>query len=232
MDPYTSGRYAEANPDWHEADAEHKARVLADMIRYLGLEPRVVADVGCGTGGVLRHLKAALDERLVDTTWEGWDIAPTPIARARKHEGERLQFVAEDFLASERRADLLLAIDVIEHVPDDLGFLRSLLPRADWFLFRIPLDLSALDVLRPKRLVEARHRYGHRHCYTREIALDLLTTAGYRVESARYDRITPPLATSRQRAIDLGRRALFTLWPHRTVRLLGGWSLVVCCRPA
>ena len=63
MDPYTSGRYAEANPDWHEADAEHKARVLGDLIGYLGLEPRSVVDVGCGTGAVLRHLKAQLDEK-------------------------------------------------------------------------------------------------------------------------------------------------------------------------
>jgi SAM-dependent methyltransferase len=232
MDPYTSGRYAEANPDWHEADAEHKARVLGGMIRYLGLEPRLVADVGCGTGAVIRHLKADLDARLADTAWEGWDIASAPIKRARKHEGERLLYVAEDFLASERRVDLLLAIDVIEHVPDDLAFLSALRGRADWFLFRIPLDLSALDVIRPRRLVEARRRFGHRHVYSREIALDLLGAAGYRVESARYDRVPPAAATARQRAADLGRRALFTLGSHRAVRLLGGFSLVVCCRPA
>lgn len=232
MDPYTSGRYAADNPDWHEADAEHKARVLGDMIRYLGLEPRSVADVGCGAGGVLRHLKARFDDRLTDTAWEGWDIAPLPISRAKEHEGERLLYVADDFLASERRVDLLLAVDVIEHVPDDLGFLLALRPRADWFLFRIPLDLSALDVLRPHRLLDARRRYGHRHCYTREMALELLASAGFRVESCRYDRVPPPTPTPRHRAVDLGRRALFSLWPHGTVRLLGGWSLVVCCRPA
>lgn len=231
MDPYTTGRYAAANPDWHAGDAVHKAAALARVIRFLGLEPRTVADVGCGTGDVLLRLKEELDAELPDTAWEGWDPASDAVRRARKHEGDRLQFVNADFLASERKVDLLLAIDVIEHVPDDLAFLRALRDRADWFLFRVPLDLSALDVLRPRRLVEARHRYAHRHFYTREMALDLLRTAGFRVESERFDRVAPPLDSPRRRGVDAVRRLLFALSPDPTVRWIGGFSLVVCCRP-
>lgn len=212
-DPYTSGRYAIDNPDWHEEDAPHKARALATMIRFAGLHPATVADVGCGAGGVLWHLTQILEHDLPHTAWEGWDVAREAIKRARKREGGRLHYVKGDFLASERQVDLLLAIDVVEHVPDDVAFLEALRTRADWFLFRIPLDLSAWDIVRPRRLVHARRRYGHRHMYTRELALQMLSEAGYDVENVVYDRVPPPHDTPRQRAVDVVRRGLAALAP-------------------
>ena len=39
VDPYRSGRYAVDNPDWHEADAPHKAEALARFLRFAGLQP-------------------------------------------------------------------------------------------------------------------------------------------------------------------------------------------------
>lgn len=230
-DTTSNGSYADRNPDWHEADAAHKARALSAAIRFAGLEPRSVVDVGCGTGRVLALLKSELDVELPETAWEGWDVESDAIHRARKREGERLTYVAGDFLESERRADLLLGIDVIEHVDDDLGFLEGLRSRADWFLFRIPLDLSALDVVRPGRLLDARKTWGHRHFYTREMALDLLRVAGYRVETIRYDRVPPPRDTLRRRMVDLARRTLFAAAPHRAVRWVGGFSVIILARP-
>ena len=231
VDPYTSGAYAVDNPGWHEEDAPHKAEALARMIRFAGLQPRTVADVGCGTGAVLRHLATLLERDLPSTAWEGWDIAKDAVRRARKGEGGRVHYVAADFLASERQVDLLLAIDVIEHVADDLAFLRALRERADWFLFRIPLDLSALDLARPARLLEARRRFGHRHVYNRELALQLLAEAGYEVQQVTYDRVPPPRNTPRQRLVDRARRTLFEAAPDLAVRLLGGFSLLVLARP-
>lgn len=230
-DRYTSGQYVIDNPDWHEADAPHKARAIAEMIRFAGLHPATVTDVGCGTGGVLLHLSKQLAEHLPDTAWEGWDIAGDAIRRARKREGGRLHYVKGDFLQSERRVDLLMAIDVVEHVADDVAFLRALRNRADWFLFRVPLDLSAWDLVRPRRLLNARRQYGHRHVYTRELLLQTLTEAGYDVETLSYDRVPPARDSVRQRVVDRVRRSLFVASPELTARLLGGFSLLVLARP-
>lgn len=230
MDRYTSGNYAADNPDWHDSDAASKADALIRLIRFAGLQPRTVVDVGCGTGGVLRRLHAELDAELPETSWEGWDIAREPIRRARRSEGGRLRFVCGDFLRSDRRVELLLCLDVIEHVSDDLAFLRALRSRADWFIFRIPLDLSVLDLVRPARMLDARHRYGHLHLYSRELALDLLEEAGYLSEIVRYDRVPPSLGSPRRRAVDRLRRGLFAIAPDHAVRWIGGWSLLVAAR--
>lgn len=230
-DPYTSGRYAEANPDWHAADAPHKARALAAVIRDAGLRPASVVDVGCGAGGVLRALAAALGPGWPGTTWEGWDVAPEAVARARAGGEGGPTFRVGDFVADGERAGLVLCVDVIEHLPDDRAFLRALRPRGEAFLFRIPLDLSAWDVLRPTRVLEATRRYGHLHLYTRALALERLREAGFQVERAVYDRVPPPRDTRRRRWVDAARTALFARWPDRTVDLIGGWSLIVLARP-
>lgn len=232
VDLYRSGAYRKLNPDWHASDAPHKVRALADLIRYCGLAPRTITEVGCGTGAVLAGLKAEFDGEWPSAAWEGWDIAPDAIRIARESEGERLQFVQGAFEASERESDLILAIDVIEHVPDDVAFLEALRARAPWLLCRIPLDLSVLDLVRPDRLIEARERYGHRHFYTRELALDLLRAAGLRPMTVRYDRVPPPRNSLRRRVADGVRRSAFA-WDHdRAVLWLGGYSLLVLAYPA
>ncbi|MBX2797873.1 MAG: methyltransferase domain-containing protein [Myxococcales bacterium] len=226
-DVYRTGAYADRNPDWHDSDAEVKAQGIADLIRFSGLKPRTVVDVGCGTGGVLLHLRRMLGDELGQPHWEGWDVASPAIRRARAHEGGDLHFVSGDFLASERKVDLVLCVDVVEHVDDDLAFLRALTRHARWFVFRIPLDLSAWDVVRPKRLLNARQQFGHRHLYTREVALQLLDDAGYTVRTTRYHRVPPPRRTLRQRVVDRLRRSAVASAPDLAVRVLGGFSLLV-----
>jgi len=227
MSIYTDGRYGGRNPTWHEEDAREKAVAIAEILHFGGLFPQSVADVGCGTGGVLMELKGLLDARgHTEVSYEGWDIAPDAIARAREREGLRISFTAADFLASERRVDLILCVDTFEHIGDDVGFLRGLSKRADHFVFRIPLDLSALDVLRPHRILAARRNWGHRHVYTRTLALELLREAGFRVRAERYHRVGGPFG-----GLDPLRRAAFRVSPHAAVRALGGFSLLVLASP-
>lgn len=224
---YTSGRYEQQNPDWHEQDAEAKARAVASLLVYGGVQPKTVVDVGCGSGGVLRLLAQRLGPLWPEAHFEGWDIAKGAIKRARTHEGGSLHFVHGDFLASERQADLLLCLDVFEHVEDDVDFLRQLSGRAQWMVFRIPLDLSVWDVARPRRLLTVGPELGHRHLYTRELALQRLSLAGYRVIEERYHRIRH----GRRRGLDPLRGLWRRVDPHGAARWLGGVSLMVLAEP-
>jgi len=224
---YTSGRYGAQHPNWHEEDAAAKAAAVESLLRYGGVQPLTVVDVGCGSGGVLRVLAQRLAATWPHTHFEGWDIAKEAIRRARAHEGGQLHFVHGDFLASERHADLLLCVDVFEHVQDDVGFLEQLASRARWMVFRIPLDLSVWDVARPRRLVTVGPNLGHRHVYTRELALQRLDLAGYRVVEERYHRIRH----GAPRGLDPLRSVWRRLDPHGAARWLGGVSLMVLAEP-
>jgi SAM-dependent methyltransferase len=220
---YRDGTYARDNPGWHAEDALPKARAVLEALDALGWTYRSVLDVGCGTGDVLRQLKQLLDARGEDgVRFEGWDTA-APLGP----DEPRLTLRAGDPLVTLPRADVVLCLDVLEHVLDEDGFLAGLSALGRRVVFRLPLDLSVLDLVRPRRLIAARRRYGHLRAWTRATALATLADAGFMVRYEAFHRVDPPTSTPRRRLVDRARRTLFALAPRTTVLLLGGFSLVV-----
>ncbi|MEN9630073.1 MAG: hypothetical protein RJA10_3301 [Pseudomonadota bacterium] len=228
---YEDGRYAAANPSWHEEDSPWKAARIAAMLKRHALQPATVAEVGCGAGGVLQALSAGWGPSV---RCSGFEVSPDAFARCQgKAAPPQLQFHLADLLADDQaHFDLLLAIDVFEHVDDYLGFLRRLRGKGRHTVFHIPLDLSAQTVLRGTPLLTARHTVGHLHHFTQQTALATLRDAGYEVLDQRYTAGALDLPARHWKAalMKLPRRLLFALAPDLTVRALGGWSLLVLAR--
>ncbi len=196
------------------------------MLRKHHLSPRSLCDLGCGTGGVLDHLSRELPEaRLV-----GYEISPQAIALAPKERKQRIALVNAE--RPEEHFELLLMLDVFEHVDDYLGFLRSTRECADRYIFHVPLDLSVQTVLRASPLLGARESLGHLHYFTRETALATLRDAGYRVLDDEYTRSAIDLWEGRSRLLRGPRRLAFRLSPRFAARVLGGFSLLVLAEPA
>lgn len=83
-----------------------------------------------------------------------------------------LRYFHKDLLdESESGFDVVMAIDVFEHVEDFFGFLRSLREKGTYKIFHIPLDLSVQWVLRSSPLIKQRLSVGHIHHFTKETAL-------------------------------------------------------------
>jgi hypothetical protein len=177
MSIYESGEYLEKNPHWHAADSAWKAEQILKMIRKHGLNPATVCEVGCGAGEILNNLHAQLPE----TIFFGYEVSPQAFEICSAKSKERLQFTLGDLLKTDKRFDLLLCIDVFEHVPNYLSFLEKLRGHAERFVFHIPLDLSMLSILRPARLMKTRYGVGHVHMFTAEMALAVLKDTGYEV---------------------------------------------------
>ena len=230
---YDDGTYLANNPTWHEEDSPWKARRLAEMIRKHGLSIRTVAEVGCGAGEVLRQLAGLLGDGVACT---GFETSPQAFQRCRAKAAPNLTYLCDDFLAAAPPEvpayDLLLVVDVVEHVEDYLGFLRALRGRATWKLLHIPLDLSAQALLRRRPLRILRERYGHLHYFTRDTALAALEQCGYEIVDHAYTRPSLELEafSIRQRLMRLPRRLLFALNRDLAARLLGGFSLLVLAR--
>ena len=225
-DIYTqeNGEYLKKNPTWHLEDSPWKARQILKMLKRNKMHPRTIAEVGCGVGEILNQLYASLPATV---NFAGYDISPDCINLAKKREKNRLQFKFENFQEGNENYDLMLMIDVFEHVSDYLGFLKMCRTRAGHAIFHIPLDVSAQSVIRSK-LIKKRRSVGHLHYFTKETATATLTDAGYEVIDYFYTRNDlidgKPLAA---RMAYLPRKLLYKFNKDLAVKLLGGYSLLV-----
>lgn len=226
---YQSGEYLENNPDWHAADAPFKARWIAAVLERNKVKPGSIVEVGCGSGEVLISLK----KYLPDAAMSGFDISPQAYAIAKDKAAPGLSFHNADFLAEPASPlDLLMAIDVFEHVEDYMGFLRGLRSRAEWKVFHIPLDLSVQGLLRGKPLLYSREVVGHLHYYFKDTALAVLKDCGYEIVDWNYTHGAEDLPGRklRTRLFNLPRKLLRALNEDLAVRVMGGASLMVLTR--
>jgi 2-polyprenyl-3-methyl-5-hydroxy-6-metoxy-1,4-benzoquinol methylase len=223
---YTSGQYAEKNPDWHVEESPWKAQQILRMLARHHLSPQTVGEVGCGAGEVLRQLQAGMDPAC--ELW-GYDISPYALELCSTRANARLHFKLADLSREpDVSFDLLLVLDVLEHLEDYFSFLRALQPKARYKVFHIPLDLSVQTVLRKNALLKRRDLHAHLHYFSKETALRTLADTGYQVLDAFYTPRSNELGTERvQKILNPVRRLLFALNADWAVRLLGGYSLLV-----
>jgi hypothetical protein len=193
----------------------------------LGTEtPASVCEVGCGAGEILRQLH----DRMPRTRLVGYEIAPAAVELAESRATDRLSFRLQDAAEAEEQYDLMLIMDVIEHVPDPIGFLAGLRHRAPRAILHVPLDLSVQSVLRPGKLNTLRASVGHIHYFTPETAIATVEAAGYQVVGHTFTRsFELDQQSLKAKLARLPRRLL----PQQaTIRLLGGYSILLDARPA
>jgi SAM-dependent methyltransferase len=227
---YTSGEYLAQNPTWHAEDSAWKASQVLGMLNRHGLRPRTVCEVGCGAGAVLRELHDRMDHQ---PSFVGYEISPQAFKLAVSRSSERLTFRLGDVLKDDDRFDLTLLIDVVEHVEDYFSLLRGLRTRSGHTMLHIPLELSVLSVLLDTPLTLSRDRLGHLHFFTRDIALGMIRRVGYEILDWRLTAASSqfPRGSWKLRAIERARRVAFPLSHTATVRIFGGYSLLVLCAP-
>ena len=224
---YLNGDYEKLNPSWDTGDSAWKATLVAGLLTRHSLRPSTMAEVGCGAGAVL----AALQRHFPLIRLQGWDIAPGAEQFWARHEG--IFFARGDFASkSSETFDVVLLLDVIEHVSNPHDFLSRLRARCKYLVLHVPLDLSAASVLRETPLLNQRRTVGHIHYFTRALAVELLVECGYEVLEASFSGAHLRRQTSvRGKCFQLFRRVVFALNREVGVRLLGGDTLVILARP-
>lgn len=229
-DRYTKGDYAELNPSWHSEDSLWKARQIIKMLARNKAQPRTVCEVGCGAGQILKEIHDALDASM---SYVGYEISPQAYELCKPKTTSRLSFKLQDILADRQvHFDLMLLMDVVEHIEDCFAFLRAIKAKSDLKILHIPLDLSAQAVLRGSPLTRSRDQVGHLHYFTKDLALRLLAEVGYEVIDHFYTRgsLDLPSGSIPTRLARLPRQILFRLAPDLAARMLGGFSLLVLAR--
>ena len=225
---YTGGTYLEHNPTWHVEDSAWKVEQILGMLGRHPIAPRTIAEVGCGAGEILRLLHNRLDP---EVRYVGYEVSPQAFELARERTTERLRFELRDAAEdTEARYDLILIMDVIEHLEDPVGFLRGLYPLCGHILLHIPLDLSALSAARPSALMRSRAEVGHIQYFIKETALKVVEDAGFAVVDSAYTDSSAWPHTRRERVLRQARLLLRRFDDDIAAHVLGGNSLLVLAR--
>lgn len=224
---YLTPEYLERNPTWDLEDTPWKAGIVAAILARNGIQPASVCEVGCGSGGCLAELRTLYP----DTELSGFDIAPDAASFWARYDGLNIHFEVGDILQKPLpKRDVLLMLDVIEHLADPHDFLTRLHGKANYYVFHIPLDLSSVSVFRETPLLYVRNKVGHIHYFTKQLALSLLRESGYKIIDAGYTRAAFTAPTRSWKTIIVRPlRAIVNILigKDRGARLLGGETLIV-----
>ncbi|MGH9452516.1 MAG: class I SAM-dependent methyltransferase, partial [Terriglobia bacterium] len=223
---YMDGGYFEKNPLWHTDESPFKVTQILRMLQTNRLQPKTICEVGCGAGEVLKLLQGQMDK---GCRFWGYDISPQALELCKSRANERLQFKLADISQEEDTFfDLILVLDVVEHLEDYFGFLCGIRKKSDLKIFHFPLDLSVQAVLRKRGLLKRRELYGHIQYFTKETALETLKDVGYELMDCFYTPRCIELAKEIvQKIAVLPRKICFAIHQDATVRILGGYSLLV-----
>jgi 2-polyprenyl-3-methyl-5-hydroxy-6-metoxy-1,4-benzoquinol methylase len=136
----------------------------------------------------------------------GYDISAHPLELAKSRANDRLHFVQADIRRENTCFfDLILVLDVIEHLEDYISFLREIKPTSQYKIF---------------------------HYFTVEIALQVLRDVDYEILDYCYTAraIEQPTHELRRKLLKLPRKLLFAIHQDLAAHLLGGWSLLVLAK--
>lgn len=224
---YTDGDYLKNNPTWDVEDAPWKADLIFRMIQKNHLEPRTICEVGCGCGEILSQLQLRLPET---TRLTGYEISPQANELCKGRANDRLKFCLKNYCDdTDNSCDLLLLIDLIEHLEDYFRFLRDVKDKSRYKILHIPLEMFAIAVMYPRFLLGQRKKVGHLHHFSKDTALQMLNDLGYEIIDYQYTRgyALPRQYGMKDNLLKIPRILLFPVFPDFTVRLFGGCSLMV-----
>lgn len=223
---YTDGTYLEHNPGWHLSESDWKAAKVLDVIKKNNLKPTTVCDVGCGYGKVIKILSDNLNG---SNKYSGFDISTYAIKGCSQYLSNNIAFYHKDILEDDAYFDLVMALDVVEHVEDYFGFLRGIRTKGKYKLFHIPLGLFVLKVLFPKEFLVERKAHGHIHYFNKEMVFAVLKETGYKIVDWEYlpKRLEVPCPGKLASFLRLPRKILFACHKDSSARILGGFSLSV-----
>ena len=226
---YKDGLYLQHNPSWHVEDSPWKAEQILKLFDRNHIDAKTVGEIGCGAGEILLQLYSQMP---VATTFDGYEISPQAYAMTPPRRRDRINFHLSNLLNEDVHFDVVMAIDVLEHIEDCFDFLRRLQARGTYKVLHIPLDLSVQTVLRSRPIMAARRDVGHIHYFTKETAIATLEDIGYTIVDYFYTAgmVELPNKALRTRFLALPRRVLYKIHSDLAVRVLGGYSLMVLAR--
>jgi predicted RNA methylase len=225
-DIYNDETYLKNNPAWHEEGALFKTERIIRLLKQHPISFKTVCETGCGSGEILVQLEKKLP---ADVQFTGLDISKDAMSIAKKKETEKIKFELKDIADETRFFDLILIIDVIEHIDNYFKFLDTVVSKSKYTLFHIPLDISVWSLYREKMLIESKNRVGHIHNFTEDFIISILDDHGFKLLEKIYTEPVFETSSFKQKFANGIRRFLFFLNKRFATKFMGGYSVMLLC---
>jgi SAM-dependent methyltransferase len=237
-DFYTGEGYADINISWHQEDSEWKAGLLKkifpeNLLWNLAKQKKTITvlEVGCGAGMILYFFCLWL-KQITNCNVQpiGLDISPHALSLATQNVPNLQSYCKSIIESGDLRADILLCIDVLEHLEDPIQNLTVMAKMSPVLLFRVPLETDLVARLIGQK--RTKRRYGHINFFSSTGLLSSLRDSGLRVVNFSYslgalNLRTDPQASTFIKLVRLIRRTTWKIDPLICLHILGGTAMEI-----
>jgi len=229
---YATDTYSQNTGGWLPNEDEAKAATILRVLRKAQVFEGVksILDVGCGIGGILRHVHAQL---MPGVRGLGIDLSSIAIDMAKKDPILGLEFKAIPLAEVEGCFDLIVLSHVLEHVPDWDKFLSEIVSKTGSFIYlNVPLEVNVVSAMRGRSLLDTYRKYGHIHFFDEGFLIAYLKDCGFEIIAKDYgEEFMVQTSTLRGKIARLPRWILGRFSKKIASRILGGYSLALLCMP-
>lgn len=186
-------QYLKLHKDLHDSDSKDKIDAIMSILP-VDFKPKSILDVACGSGKILLEIS----KRVGSKKNVGLDISKKIIDTAKDNDkGKTTKWIVSDiFNYNERGFNLVLAIDIIEHLGDDKMFLEKLAHLGEFFVMKVPIEhnfvndtLFLLSKGKIDPLKDTEFRYGHIQHYGMESFITLIQQSSLKIIKLDYIRL-------------------------------------------
>lgn len=170
---YYNEEYEGDNPEWHLKDAEWKYKQMKPMLAHIEHLERVV-DVGIGAGAIL--MKLSEDFCIAESV--GVDLSISILKQTKTHASNftLIQAESSNLPFETKWFDLVLLIDILEHVPHPLETLLEAKRVSEYIFIKVPLEISFKNFIKKKFFgIDWKEEFGHLHKYSEKAFNELIT---------------------------------------------------------
>ena len=177
---YNNEKYLSNNPDWHQKDSPYKFSLIQKIIKRNNIIFDNCADIGCGAGYVTEFLA----KNYLESKFVGFDnSSDAKNFWKNRTKLKNLIYKNRNIKKNDKSFDIIICLDVFEHVEDYFCFLKNLKISGDKFIFNIPLDMSVMKLL-TNGIKLARTEVGHLHYFSEYTAIQTLKDCGYNIKDS------------------------------------------------
>jgi len=176
---YIAFRNDPASREYYDAAVDWKVRELVRLIPGRMVFDEIL-EVGCAFGVLLNAIAGSLKitkRTGVDISAENIKTATAMWPGCNFFRGTVEEFVNANGIPATKYSLVVLS-DIVEHIPDDLGFMKSVRAISSYVVLNLPLEKSFRT--RNRQYGES-DPSGHLRCYDKDMAEKLVSAAGFEI---------------------------------------------------